>query len=213
MTAQEILDAARDNMNAAGDTNWADTNLLNSLYRVMLYVARKTKCIETSATATSTSGTSDYTKPTRAIEITRVTYNGAKLQLIDLRQYDSINPNSATSSGTPAYYLYYNDTVTLYPTPSDSSSTIKYWFIQEPAVPTAAATPAIPTVYHDVLVSGLTAEMCPKDLGHPLTAYWRDKYLAGVADIEAHMKRKKRGDRLAVVKSESDMLMNDFGII
>ena len=213
MTVTQVLDAARNQLNALSDTNWSDTELLQSLYRVMLYVARKTRCIENLYTTTSTASTAEYSKPTRTIEIVRVTYAGTKLQMLDWREYDSINPSNASSTGTPSYYMYFNDTLTLYPTPSASGDTIKIWSIDEPDVPTSTSTLEIPTPYHDVLVTGLASEMTPKDLGHPLTAFFRDRYLSGIADIEAHMQRRKRRDRFAIVKQEEGSLVSDFGII
>jgi hypothetical protein len=208
----QVVEGARNNLNALADTLWTDTELYYTLYRVMLRLARETNCIQTKSTASTVAGTEDYTVPARTIEVIRVTYEGAKLQFIDLRQYDSMNPNSTTSSGRPAYYLVFGDTVTLYPTPSDVG-TIKYWVVEEPAVPTSGSTLLTPSAYHDVLVDGLTFEMCPKDLGHPLTLFWKDKFESGITRVLTHMKRKKRGDRMAVVKVEESGLSTDFGIL
>lgn len=212
MTVSQILEDARNNLNAVSDSFWSDNELLYKLYRVMLKVARETRCIENIYTTTTTASTAEYTKPTRSIEIWRVTYNGTKLQLIDHRQYDSINPNSASSSGTPGYYFYFDDTLTLYPTPG-SAVTLKIWSYDEPSVPGLSSTLEIPTQYHDVLVDGLTSEMCPKDLGHPLTIYWAKKYSEGIREILAHRKRSKRGDRMAIVKLEENNVTGEFGIV
>lgn len=212
MTPTQILDASKNNLNAGSDSFWSESELLMSLYRVEMDLALRTRCIETIYTTTTTSSTAEYTKPTRAIEILRVTYNGAKLQRIDLREYDSINPNSTTSSGTPAYYLYFDDTITLYPTPNDTQ-TVKIWSLDEPSVPTISSTLDIPSQYHHVLVDGLTKEMCPKDLGHPLTAYWAGKYLDGVKWVQSHIRLSKRADRFTVVKTEEQMLATEFGVL
>lgn len=213
MTVTEIVDSSRNNLNALTDTLWSAAELYVSLYKVMLKVARKTKCIEASASASTIAGTSDYTLSVTANWITRVEYNGAKLQLIDQRQLDSMNPNSVSSSGTPAFYLIRSRTITLYPTPSDAATYEVQSYDIPSGIPTASTTITIPAVYHDVLVDGLTSMMCPKDLGHPLTEYWQAMFATSQRDMEADIRLKRRGDRFAVVKSEEAGLYTDFGII
>lgn len=215
MTIAEVLSAARENHNAVGSTFWSDDSLYSRLFQVMLKVARQTRCIEGTDTQNTASGTADYTAPSAAFEISRVTYNGAKLQYIDLREYDSMNPSGTSSTGTPAYWLLYNGTITLYPTP-DAIQTLKVWSFNFPtSVPTSATTltSVFPAHGHDVLVTGLSWLMCPKDLGHPLTAMWKKQFADEVSEYEAQLKRKRRGDRFAVVKTEENFNRTDFGII
>ena len=213
MTVTQIVDSARNNLNALTDTLWTDSELYVNLYKVMLKVARKTRCIQAQPSANTVAATSDYTMATTVNEITRVTYAGAKLQYIDRRQLDSINPSSTTSSGTPAYYLVRGRTVTLYPTPSAVGAYIIYSNDIPSAIPTAATTLEIPTAYHDVLVDGLTSMMCPKDLGNPLTDTWQAAFNRGMAEMEADIKKKRRGDRFAIVQVEENSLNTEFGII
>lgn len=213
MTTTEVLEAARNNLNSLTDTLWSDTELLGCMYRAMLKMARKTNAIESTATQSTVAGTSTYAIPTGAIEVWRVTYNGKKLQSITWREYDAMNPNSTTSSGSPTFYIHDGDSLILYPTP-DAAQTLKVWSYNEPTQPTAASyTIPIPTRYHDVLVDGVTAEMCPKDLGHPLTAFYTSKFEKGIEDTKAHVKRRRRGDRMAVVQSEEQSLVTDRGVI
>lgn len=213
MTVTQIVEESRNNLNALTDTLWSDNELYLKLYRVMLKVARKTRCIAAQPSANTVAATADYTMATTVHEITRVTYAGAKLQVIDQRQMDAMNPNSTTSSGTPAYYLVRGRTVTLYPTPSAVGAYIIYSYDIPSAVPTASTTLEIPIAFHDVLIDGLTAEMCPKDLGHPLTSYWAMKFQDSVEQMNSQIRKNRRGDRFAVVKTEEDCLNNDFGII
>lgn len=212
MTNSQILTAARNNLNAVSDTLWSDTELLLTLWRVGMELARDTRCMEQSFTTVTVTGTSLYTAPPNATEVWRVTYNGAKLYEMDYREFDSINPNSTASTGTPGYYINYSDRIQLYPAP-DAANTLKVWTYEYPESPTASGTITIPAQYHDVLVAGLTYEMAPKDLGHPLTVYWRDKWESAKQRVVAHMARKKRADKFAVVKTEEQMLSNDLGVI
>jgi hypothetical protein len=212
MTVTQILEAARNNLNALTDTLWSDSELLSTLYRVELKLARRARTIENRYTTTAVAGTSQYVKPTRAIEIWRITYNGAKLRYIDFRQLDSINPNSADSSGTPSHYSYYDDAFFLYPAPADAGTIVVFSY-DEPDVPTVSSTLETPSVYHDVLVDGLTAGMCPKDLGHPLTEYYTGKFEAGLIEAERFSRKRRRGDQFATVHCEEVLNTNQFGII
>lgn len=212
MTVTQILTAARNNLNALTDTLWSDAELLIRLYLIELRLAREAKTIENRYTVTSVSGTAEYTKPTRAIEIWNVTFAGNKLDFIDYRQYYSINPNSLDSTGTPSNYTYYGEAFSLYPTPN-TADTIEVFSFDEPDIPTVSSTLETPSGYHDLLVTGLTATMCPKDLGHPLTVYWDTKFEQGLEKIVQFSKRKRRGDKYSVVKLEEQLNTSEFGII
>lgn len=212
MTNAQIIAAARNNLNATADTLWSDSELLLVLWRVGIYLARETGCMEQSFTTATVTGTSLYTQPGNAIEIFRVTYNGSKLAPLDYREYDSINPNSTTSTGTPAYYIPYNGMIQLYPVP-DAANTLKIWDREFPDSPSSSGTITIPAQYHDILIAGVTYEMAPKDLGHPLTVYWEKKWLDGVQLVKSNKKLVRRADRFARVKTEEDMVTNDLGVI
>lgn len=213
MTPLEIVEAAQNNLNAVSDTLWSQTEILNILYMVELQLARKTRCIEATSTQTSTAGTADYSKPTSAQDILRVTYNGTKLQKISQEQFDQLNPTGLAQSGTPVYYTFFNDTFTLSPTPDTSALVIKTWSYNEPVKAGATDTLSTPSRYHDVLVNGVTYGMCPKDLGHPLTTFWRDKWFTGMAEVEWHVRIRRRADGFGRVSREEDALTTNFGII
>jgi hypothetical protein len=212
MTNAQIIAAARNNLNATADTLWSDSELLLVLWRVGMDLARETNCMSQSFTTATVTGTSLYTAPPNAIEIVRVTYNGSKLSPLDYREYDSITPTATTSSGTPAYYIEHNGMLQLYPCPDDAQA-VKILDKEFPDSPSTSGTITIPAKYHDVLVAGVTYEMAPKDLGHPLTLYWEKKWLDGVAKVKSKEKLAKRGDRFARVKTEEQMVTNEQGVI
>lgn len=214
MTPTQILDAAKNNLNAASDSLWSDGELLTHLYLCQEELAQDTRCIENTATSNIVAGTADYTYPTRAMEIWRITYNGAKLQKLDHRQFDAINPNNLLASGTPYYYLDFDDTITLYPTPSASvTDGLKFFFYAEPDVTVSGSTLEVPTRYHFALVDGVTARMCPKDLGNPETMYWAQKWETAKVKVRSHIRTRRRSDRFAIVKTEEMSLNSDFGVI
>lgn len=213
MTPQAILDAARNNLNATSDTLWSDTELLTDLYLVQLQLARKTHCIENTSTDVTVASTANYTKPTRALEIVRLTIDGTKIQKISQREADQLVFNASSApSGTPRFYSEFNDTITLYPTP-DAVYTIKYFTYDAPTLPTALSTLEVPVAYHDVLVTGLTFMMCPKDLGNPQTLLWADKWRNALTETWQEIRKSRKSDRFSVVSTEEQNLTTNFGII
>lgn len=215
MTVTQILESARNNLNAVNDTLWSDSELLIKLYEAMLQMSRRTKCIEaTDSSTVSVASTATYNVPTRSIEILRLNYSNRKLQRITEREVDQLVYNTSTpTTGTPIYYSLFADVVTMYPTPDASADVIKFWYYKEPAVPTSVSTLEIPTIGHDALVSGLTYKMMPKDLGHPLTVFWRDKWANDLDEIETFFKRRRVTDRFNRVTNEEGSLTTEFGII
>jgi len=212
MTPAQILTAARNNLNSLNDTFWSDSELYSSLYRAELRLARRAQTIDNVYTTTSVSGTAQYIKPTRAIEIWKVKYDGRPLQPITQREYDAMNPNSASSSGTPAYFMFYDEAFYLYPTPNDTK-TIEVFTYDEPNEITATSTLETPSVYHDILVDGLTFFMCPKDLGHPTTLLWKDAWEKGLAEAESYSRKRKKGTKFGVVACEETLNTSEWGII
>lgn len=213
MTVTQILEGARNNLNALSDTLWSDSELLIALYRAMSRLAKESQCIQTSSSQNTVAGTSDYSAPTDLSEIWRVTYDGTKLQKIDRRLLDSMNPNGVTSSGNPAYYLLEGSTITLYPTPSAVAALKTFYFAIPSAVPASGDTLAIPARYHDELTILLTAEMCPKDTGHPFTMLWRSESDRAIARVVSHIRKMRRSDRMALVKLEEACVSGEFGIV
>jgi len=217
MTAQQIIDAARNNLNATNDTLWSDTELLNYLYQASLQFSRRVLSIENTHTDTSVAGTADYTRPSNVLHIWRITFDGNKIQRLSQREVDQLNFNVTTvPTGTPRYYSEFNELITLYPTPDSGSAskTIKYWTYDEAQnITDATQSPEIQTCFHDILVDGVTYRMCPKDLGNPLTLFWRDKWFNGMGEAEAEIRKRRRADKLAVVQTEEKDLTTNFGII
>lgn len=214
MTVAEISAAARNNLNALTDLLWSDTEVYQNIRMACNQMAVRTRCIEKTSTSASVASTQSYAKPSDVAEIWRIEYEGRKLQKISKREADTLVPDNTTVlTGTPTHYVEYGDNVYLYPTPTSSSDDIVFWYYGEHATVTASSTLEIPTKYHYVVVSGVTYLMCPKDLGHPLTVFWRDKWFTGLAEVEAHVRRSKKADRFRIVATEEDSLATDFGII
>lgn len=215
MTVDQIVEAARNNLNAVSDTLWSDAELYMSLYQCEIELARESLCIQnTDSSTTTVSGTSDYAAPTRAMDVWRVLYDNKKLQRIDYRELDAVDRDATSAdTGTPIYYAFWDDTIRLYPVPTEAK-TLKVYSYDSPATVSASSTLEVPAFYHDVLVNGLTYKMCPKDLGNPLTTYWENLWLKGIGQVTRKEKMRRQGDRMSVVKREEDMLTTtEFGVI
>lgn len=215
MTPGEIIEVAQNRLNAVTDTLWSTTELLKYLYLCETELAIRSRCIRSTATDTSVASTADYSTPQTAFELTRVEYDGRALQDISRRQNDAINYNQTTAlTGTPNSYVDNGSTVTLVPTPDTSALTIRFRYYALPTEATGSSDAlSTPAAYHHLLCDGVTAQMCPKDLGHPLTALYAAKWEKDLAWAEAHARRSLRGNKFAVVLREEDALSTNTGII
>ena len=214
MTPLEVITAARRFHNAIGDSFWSDEELYDHLYWSAMRLAKDARCIENRYTATSVASQTEYSKPTRAFEIKRVEYDSRKLDPIDFRMLDSIDLNTNTTvTGTPQYYYWYDDVIGFHPTPSASSDTIKIYSYDYPSKPSATTTLEIPVQYHDALVFGVRAFMSGKELGHPNTGFYDQKWEEAVRDVKKKEKQRKRGDKFRRVLREEDLPNTTLGYI
>jgi hypothetical protein len=148
------------------------------------------------------------------IEIKRVTYDGAALKQMDMREYDSIVGIGGTAStGTPQYYTVFGSTITLYPIPPANASVIAYQMYALPAVPTAGSTLEIPVKYHWVLVDGLSHRMLPKDTGDPRYPLYQEKWITGLEWVIREQRLRKRAQGFTIVKREEDAITTYLGVI
>lgn len=212
MTPTQIINAVRNQLNAVGDNLWSDDEILTYVFRTEMELSRETQCIERTYTTTTVASQEDYSFPTTAQEIVRATYDGNKLKPIDRRMQDSISLVGTTQTGTPICYTQWEKTLSLYPIPDDAL-TLKLWTIDFPSLPTVSSTLDTPAEYHDVVLYGVLSSMVPKDVGHPLTSFWQGQWMNGLIEVKRHMKRRKRSDLGALVKTEETMISTfDLGM-
>jgi len=215
VTPSTIVTYARQKLNALSDSLWSDTEIIeNYLYECCMEFSREVKCIENTLTTTTVASTQEYALPSRYLDVLRVTYNGTKLQPISLREYDELTwPNTSTAtSGTPVYYYYFSETIGLYPVP-DSAVTLKIWLIQGHDTVATASTLEIPIQYHHMLVDGVVAKMCMKEIGDPRAAFYAQKWAENIEKAKAQWRKHKRGDKFAIVQTEELSANTIFGSI
>jgi hypothetical protein len=203
MTPGEILTAVRSQYNAVGDSFFGDTELYNLIWRAEQQLAMETLCIKDIATTTTVSGTREYSMPTTAIAIKRVTWNGRKLEPSDFMDDDVLTGyvEDTTETGTPMYYQRWDDSLFLRPTPN-AASTLKIWYYAKPSQVTASTVLEIPEEYQLAIIDFMLHHMVSKDgLNTNLAAYHRANWEESVKKYRGWEQRKLRKDGAAAVKN------------
>lgn len=214
MTPGDIETNARALLNADTDTFWTTTSIIqNYLYRCCVEMSLHTKCIYNIYTATTTTNTSSYSIPSYVFEIKRITYDGNKLENIDMRQDDMIRGISTALVGSPQYYYVYSDSYYLTPIPDNSYTVNMYYYGVHTFVTTTATVLEIPTRYHNYLVDGVAFHMVSKELGDPRIGLYQSKWLAGLQEVLRFESSKKRGDQFTRVKTEEELFNTYIGIV
>lgn len=215
MTPSTIETFARQKLNATNDDLWSSSEIIqNYLYDCCLEFSRFVKCVENTYTTTTVAGTQEYSLPARYIDIVRVTYNGTKLQPIDMRSYDELTwPNTSTSSnGTPSYYYYFSETIGLYPIP-DGAYTLKIWVVQAHDAVTSSSVLEIPEKYHNMLVDGVVSKMVAKEIGDPRVSFYAQLWQNHLMNAQNDWRKHKRGDKFSIVRTEERTPVTNFGAI
>jgi len=215
MTPSEIEAYSRRLLNATSSNFWSSEEIIqNHLYNAAMEMATECECIENRYTTVSVASQQEYSKPTRAAQVKRITYDGQKLQKIDFRQLDSIDYNpSSTTTGTPLYYAVFDETIFLHPVPDTSALTITIQTIDFPAQPTVNSTLEIPAQYHLKLAIGVAYLMSLKELGHPNVTRFQAMWAQALEDVKEAERKKKRGDGFRIVLSEEQTVVTEFGTI
>jgi len=213
MTTQEVMTASRNKYNSVGDTFYSDAEIYDLIYEACLEFANECfSIIEATYTTTTVASTQEYAKPSLTIGISRVTYNGQKLQKIDMRDDDSLTllNQSTTATGTPQYYYEWGDSIFLRPIP-DAAQSLKIFSYNEPQAVTSTSTLEIPTQFHRDLTNFVVSELCAKDENTNMAAFYDNKWKQGIARAKKYLQKKKRGDSFATVKNEDTLPVTFLG--
>jgi hypothetical protein len=200
MTPDDVSGLARQRYNAVGDSFFADTELYNLLWQAQQILAMQTKCIEDVQTTTTVIGQHEYAMPTNAISIKRVTYNGISLIPINFTEDDIVTGFSAatTSTGQPAYYYEWEESIYLRPTPNEAL-TLKVWFFARPQTVSSTSTLDIKEEYQLGLVDFLLQHMFGKDGKDNMSAYHMNLWNQFVINVGSWEAKRRRGNSAAAV--------------
>jgi hypothetical protein len=214
MTFSDIEEAARAQFNAIGDTFFSTTDFENAIYQASLILAREAMCIEATYSTSTVAGTQEYSYPSNTIAIKRVTYDGKKLQPVNMREDDSLTllNSGSTTQGTPTYYFIWDDTVYLRPVPS-AVGTLKIYSYNEPSQVTSASTLEVPSQFHMDIVDYILHRMYAKDGNLQMSQFHLSLWSEAIKSAKRWAQRRKRADAMPVVMDEESLGATYIGSI
>lgn len=213
MTPLDINTAARQRYNAVGDDFWSDSEIYSMIYQACCEMATEGFIIEQTYSTVSVASQQQYTFPTNALNIKRITFDGKKLDYITFREDDVITALNQTigDTGTPTYYASWNNILYLRPVPTTAGLTIKIWANIEPQSVTAASTLELPTELQMAVVNFILSEMSAKNKNYQGAQYYRVLWEKDLARAKRLNRRRKIGDAFQVVKNVDVMIQSDLG--
>ncbi len=214
MTPTELETYIRQRHNVVGDTFWSSAEILGLVWSACLEMAREAYVIERLYTTTTVAGTQAYSYPTNTIAIKRVTYDGAKLQRIDMREDDQITGQyqTTTSQGNSQYYYTWNDTLYLRPLPS-AAVTLEIFSFNEPQEITTGSTLEIPSQFHVDTVDYVLSCMHAKEKNYEGAQYWKDQWDKRLVKIKAWQRKRLRSDGFTSVKDMDSISASFLGVV
>ncbi len=213
MTPAEIVLMARRRYNSVSDSFWSDQELYDVIYQACLEVSDEAYAVERTYSTTTVSGTQEYSFPTNAIALKRVTWDGRKLTKIDMIEDDAITGlnQDTTDTGNPEFYWIWNDTISLRPVPG-SAATLKIWTLNEPSsISSGTQTVEIPSQHHARLVNPVLSAMAAKDSNFTAAGYYQGLWDKDKIKIRMSIARMKRADKFTTVKDENMIVETYIG--
>lgn len=207
MTPVDVAEFARQQYNAVNDSFFADEELYRHIWHAQNILAREAKVIENTYTTTTVASQQEYTFPTNAIAIKRITWNGMRLTPITFREDDWLTGFNAatTSTGTPSSYAIFDRVIYLRPLPS-AAYTLKLFTFDEPGEVSSTSTLDVPTDLHLELTSFLLWKMSLKDQNFDAAQYYEQQWKEAVLRARAWARKRQTADSFRVVRDEEALL-------
>ena len=214
MTPSELELAARRRFNAVNDPNWTQAEMFELIYQAQMELANETLCIQNKYTTPTVASQQAYAWPTRAISIKRVTYDGSKLDPIDMREDDAISLSNTTTTvtGTPQWYFSWERAIYLRHIPS-AVADLDIWTYDIPDTVVATSALDVPASYHPSLIYYILAEMAMKDGDFALSDRYRGLWDTAKIRIKRLEAIKKRGDGPARIKDIDMLAQSSVGTV
>lgn len=203
MTPAELELRCRNRYNAVGDTFWSQAEIFGLITDACTEAALEAQVIERTYTTTTVAGTQEYSFPTNVIAIKRVTYDGIRLDPIDMIEDDAFTGmrQNNVDQGTPEFYWQWNYSVSLRKIPDDAK-TLKIWAYAMPSEVTASSVLEVPAEFHHDIETYVLKEMAFKDKNYRVAEAYEAKWERAKVKMRSAVKKRKRADGFAVVKSE-----------
>lgn len=215
MSPDDINTAARQRYNAVGDDFWSNQEVFYMIYQACCEMATEGLIIEQTYSTVSVANQQQYSFPTNAMNIKRITYDGRKLDCITFREDDVLTVlNQATvATGVPSCYMIWNDIIYLRPIPSTAALTIKIWSNIQPQLVASGTTIEIPDVFEMSIVNFILSEMSAKNKNYAGSAYYRNLWEKDLINIRKFARKRKIGDAFQIVKNVDIIPQSDLGTV
>jgi hypothetical protein len=212
VTPAEVIEYARQQYASLNDDYFTDSELYRHIYAAEMQLAMQTNCIRNVYTASTVASQQEYTRPTLAISIKRITYEGSRLYPIDMREDDSLtlSNQSTTASGTPQYYYEFGTSFFLRPIPS-AVGTLKIFAFCQPDTVSVTSTLDVPGRYHPALADYLCSMKAAKDKNYQASTFHMQKWLGALNEAKKYERKMLRGDAFGHVKDEMELPMTILG--
>ena len=211
-TLANIINSCRQRYNAVGDSFFSDAELYDLVYEAETELSIECEPLEEIYTTSTVASQREYDKPTRAIRIHRITYNGERLQPIDFLEDDALtgNDETTTNTGDPQYYALFSDRIFLRPLPSEVG-TLKIYTISSPSEFTAITDSMnVAEHYRPMIKDYVLSQMFAKDKNAAMVTYHERRWQAGVSRAKRFEMKKNVGDSYKIVKNAEIIETSDI---
>lgn len=207
MTPGELISYARQMYNASNDSFFADSELYTHVWHAQGILAKDAKAIENTYETTTVDGQQEYTYPTNAIAIKRITWDGKRLTRITFKEDDWLTGFNAatTATGTPSCYALFDRIIYLRPIPS-AAYTLKLFTFDSPQEVSSTSSLDVDETFHLDLASFILWRMALKDQNFEAARYYQEQWDAAVARAKTWARKKQTADGYNVVRDEEALL-------
>ncbi len=208
MTPGEIATYARQQYNSVSDDFFSDAELYKHIWAAQNEMAREGLLIEATYTTSTVADQQEYSYPSLAIALKRVTYDGRKLMPITFREDDvmTLQNQATTSSGTPQYYAIWDKVIYLRPIPAEVG-TLKIFSYNRPDEVSALSTLDLPAEFHLDVADFLLWRKSLKDKNFQAAKEYQALWDGKVRRAKAFGRKARRGDGFTYV-SDTELLAN-----
>lgn len=207
MTPLDLVTAARQQYNAVSDSFFSDGELYRHVWFAQDVLSKECNAIENTYTTSTVASQQEYTYPTTAIAIKRVTYAGKRLTRIKIKDDDLLTGFNAatTSSGTPTHYFVFDKVIYLRPIPA-AVGTLKIFSFDQPSEVSATSTLDVPTEFHLDLITFLLWRMAAKDQNYQGAEYYERQWKEAVERCKRWNRKRQLADGFNIVRDEDAVL-------
>ena len=163
MNVQDIINRVLRTFGDEGGAQISSTDIIRWINDAQLDVIKDNEnLLQATGTTDIVASTGTYTLPVDIFRLIGIQYQGFNLKSLTFNEFNEyVNGYAAPSSlnpygpGEPEYYNIYNNTIKLFPIPSNSvTSGLTIYYTQRPTtIATTADSLSVPGEYHNAIVN------------------------------------------------------------